>query len=271
MKKPIVIAEHITKYYPRHPQLMRKREKLSRYLSHIFTKQEMNERFLAIDNVSFNIYPGETIGIVGNNGAGKSTLLRVITGITKPSSGIVTINGDYRELFALNAGFIMELSGRKNIYLYAAMKNISEIEIDRRIDEIIDFSELGNFIDEPVKTYSNGMRSRLGFSLITHTAPDILFIDEALSAGDTGFREKCNRLLKNFQRQNKTFVIVSHNLVTLKELCTRIIWLEQGQVHMDGQVDDILGEYQTYVQEKRKQKESRRGETKQERIYRSVI
>jgi ABC-type polysaccharide/polyol phosphate transport system ATPase subunit len=252
MKQPSILVENITKYYPRHPQLMRKRVKATNYLSRWFSKKNKPEKFLALSNINLKIFPGETVGLVGSNGAGKSTLLRVITGISAPSSGTITIRGEFRELFALNAGFNMDLSGRKNIYLYAAMKDISEKEIEGKVDEIIKFASLQEFIDDPVKTYSSGMRGRLGFSLITHTAPDILFIDEALSAGDTAFKQKCNDTLLRFRQERKTLVIVSHGLSTLKELCTRIVWLEKGTIKMDGSVDEVLIEYQNYQEERNK-------------------
>jgi ABC-type polysaccharide/polyol phosphate transport system ATPase subunit len=250
MKQAVITLKNITKYFPRRPQLMRRREKITTYLFHRQSKNKRNGRFLALDNISFEIFRGESVGIVGSNGAGKSTLLRVITGITIPSSGEVIIKGEYRELFALNAGFNVDLSGRKNIYLYAAMKNIPEKEIKKKENEIISFANLEEFIDEPIKNYSSGMRGRLGFSLITHTTPDILFIDEALSAGDTAFKKKCNDTLLRFKQEKKTLVIVSHGLGILQELCTRIIWLDKGTVKMDGPVDEVLLKYQVYQDER---------------------
>lgn len=250
MNYPNILVENVTKYYPRHPQLMRKRERVTSYISRLLSRKNKPEQFLALSNINIKIFPGEAVGLVGSNGAGKSTLLRVITGISAPSSGKITIKGDYRELFALNAGFNMDLSGRKNIYLYAAMKDISENEIEEKVNDIIRFASLEEFIDDPVKTYSSGMRGRLGFSLITHTAPDILFIDEALAAGDTAFKEKCNDTLLRFRQEEKTLVIVSHGLSTLQALCTRIIWLEMGTIKMDGPVDDVLIEYQNYQEQR---------------------
>jgi ABC-type polysaccharide/polyol phosphate transport system ATPase subunit len=250
MKKTVITLKNITKYFPRRPQLMRRREKITTYLFRRQSKNKENGRFLALDNISFEIFRGESVGIVGSNGAGKSTLLRVITGITTPSSGEVIIKGEYRELFALNAGFNIDLSGRKNIYLYAAMKNIPEKEIKEKENEIISFANLEEFIDDPIKNYSSGMRGRLGFSLITHTTPDILFIDEALSAGDTAFKKKCNDTLLRFKQEKKTLVIVSHGLGILQKLCTRIIWLEKGTVKMDGPVEEVLLKYQAYQDER---------------------
>ena len=250
MNHPSVLIENVTKYYPRHPQLMQKRERATSYLSRWFSKSNKSEKFLALSGINLAIFSGESVGFIGSNGAGKSTLMRIMTGISAPSSGKVTVNGKYRELFALNAGFNMDLSGRKNIYLYAAMKDISEKEIEEKMLEIINFAGLEDFIDDPVKTYSSGMRGRLGFSLVVHTAPDILFIDEALSAGDTSFKQKCNNTLLRFRDEKKTLIIVSHSLATLQELCSRVIWLEKGVIKMDGSTDDVLIEYQKF-QEKR--------------------
>jgi lipopolysaccharide transport system ATP-binding protein len=245
--KPVITAEHLTKYYPRHPQLMRVRgQKFIHYLMNWFSNWGKSQRFMALNDISLSIYPGEAVGLIGSNGSGKSTLLRVLTGISEPTMGKVVVNGEFRELFALNAGFNMDISGRKNIYLYAAMKDISLEEIDQKIDKIIQFSGLGNFIDDPVKTYSTGMRSRLGFSLIIHTLPDIIFIDEALSAGDESFRDKCKKSLLNFRRQKRTLVIVSHNLGLIRKLCTRIIWLEGGNLRMDGPAVEVIREYRKY-------------------------
>jgi ABC-type polysaccharide/polyol phosphate transport system ATPase subunit len=255
---PVIIAEHITKYYNRRPQKMRRKgQKLNDYLLSWFASKQQDTRFLVLNDVNLKVCPGETVGLVGSNGSGKSTLLRILTGISQPTSGTVTVNGDYRELFALNAGFIMDLSGLKNIYLYAAMKNIPQNFIEEKIDAIIDFSGLEAFIDEPVKTYSTGMRSRLGFSIIVNTAPDIMFIDEALGAGDEAYRKKStDTLLKIVKEEKRTLLVVSHSLATLEQLCTRLIWLENGTVQADGPVDEIIDMYRVY-QDKRNKKSSK--------------
>ena len=258
MTQPVILLKNITKHFPRHPQLMRQREGIATILSRRLSKKEKQEHFLALDNISLKIYPGESVGLVGSNGAGKSTLLRVITGISVPSSGEVIVNGEYRELFALNAGFNMNISGRKNIYLYAAMKDIPAKEIEKNMDDIIDFAGLKEFIDEPVKNYSSGMRGRLGFSLVTHTVPDIIIIDEALSTGDASFREKCNDTLLQFRQDEKTLLIVSHGLGILKTLCTRIIWMERGAIKLDGPVDDVLKQYQNYQKKRNSMKVKKR-------------
>ncbi|MDH5647326.1 MAG: ATP-binding cassette domain-containing protein, partial [Candidatus Heimdallarchaeota archaeon] len=223
---PIIIADKIVKYYPLNPQLVKVRsESLRSYFSKIISPKS-EDAFLALNGVNLKIYKGEIVGIIGNNGAGKSTLLRILTGISEPTSGQVEVRGDFGELFSLNAGFNMELSGRKNIFLYAAMKNIPKNIIENKITEIIKFSELGNFIDEPVKHYSSGMRGRLGFSLVFHTFPDIVFIDEALATGDIKFKNKCVEKILALIKEDKTFVIISHSIDLLKKICTRLIWME---------------------------------------------
>lgn len=243
---PAVIAENITKYFPLKPQLMRaRRDTVRSFMKGIFRKSRQ-EKFLALDNVSFEVFPGESVGIVGSNGSGKSTLLRILTGISRPTSGRVVINGKHGELFSLNTGFNMDLSGRKNIYLHAAMKGYSSKEIESIIDEIITFSELERFIDEPVKNYSSGMRGRLGFSIVTFLIPEIIFIDEALSTGDTNFVEKCRIRLQNHREEDKTLVIVSHAITTLKDFCDRIIWLEKGKIRLIGDVETGLAAYKDF-------------------------
>lgn len=249
-KSPVIIVEKLTKYFPRKPQQMRKREELGSFMSRRFSRKKKPEPFLALSNVSFSVNIGESVGVVGSNGAGKSTLLRVLTGISMPSGGNVTIRGEYRELFALNAGFNMELSGRKNLYLYAAMKGLSRNYIEKKIENIIEFAGIGDFIDEPVKNYSSGMRGRLGFSLVSHTAPDILFIDEALSTGDAAFKQKCDDVLLRYREEEKTLMIVSHGAGVLEKLCTRAIWLDHGKIKMDGPANEVLESYAAYQQER---------------------
>jgi ABC-type polysaccharide/polyol phosphate transport system ATPase subunit len=221
-------------------------QKLSDYFLSWLSSWRSPQPFRALNDISFRVNPGEAVGLIGSNGSGKSTLLRVITGITQPTNGRVVVNGQFRELFALNAGFNMDISGRKNIYLYAAMKKISMAEIENKLDKIIRYAGLQQFIDEPVRTYSTGMRGRLGFSLIIHTLPDIVIIDEALSAGDESFRSKTKKALLSLRRQGRTLVLVSHSLGMIENMCTRVIWLEGGTLRMDGPASEVLKEYQRY-------------------------
>lgn len=244
--RPVVKVKNVSKVYPRKPQTMKMRgDTLFSFLQKkLFKGVNNNQPFQALKDVSFSVYAGESVGIIGYNGAGKSTLLRIITGITEPTVGNVEIIGKYGELFALNSGFNQDLSGRKNIYLLAAIKGFSPNEIEKDIGKIIDFSELGDFIDQPVKVYSSGMRSRLGFSILIHLLPDIIFIDEALATGDQKFREKCQERLDELLTQNKTLVIVSHSLGSIKSMCSRAIWLEKGQIKMDGDVTEVTAAYE---------------------------
>jgi ABC-type polysaccharide/polyol phosphate transport system ATPase subunit len=250
---PVIEAENIVKYYNRHPQLVRRRgQKLFEFLLTSFFNTKRESLFLVLNDISFKIYAGEIVGLIGSNGSGKSTLLRILTGISSPTTGQVKVHGEYRELFALNAGFNMTLSGRKNIYLIAAMKHIPDDVIEDKVDAIIEYAGLGNFIDEPVKSYSSGMRSRLGFSIAVNTLADIILIDEALSAGDEAFREKCNDTLLKLKSEGKTIVLVSHSLVTLRDLCTRAIWLDSGTIKMDGPALPVIHEYKTFQDNRKK-------------------
>jgi len=282
-KEPVIIAEHITKLFPLRSQRKRKkRESIFSYLRKEMSFSKKEDLFKALDDVSFMVYPGEAVGIVGSNGSGKSTLLRVLTGITQPSSGNVVIKGSYGELFSLNGPLNKDLTGRQNIYLYAALKGISKREIEEIMNEIINFSEIGRFIEEPVKTYSSGMRSRLGFSLIVHTMPKIMFIDEALSAGDASFSRKCDQKFAEYlQDHTKTMLIVSHSSNALKRICSRIIWLERGVIKMEGEVDEVLTAYAEYMsdfslrkadrkvrrqEEKERRKRERKGSNKRKKM-----
>ena len=241
----VIIANQISKYYPLLGQNKRRRGETP--LSY-FKKEMINSKkenlFLALNNVTFQIFPGELVGIVGSNGSGKSTLLRILTGLTQPSSGSAYVKGTFGELFSLNSGFNMKLTGRQNISLYAALKGISKDVVKERINQIIEFSELEKFIDQPVKTYSSGMRGRLGFSVVSHFFLDIMFIDEALATGDAHFNKKCKDFLeKAISKNGQTAVIVSHNLKTISNFCSRTIWLDKGGIRLDGETSKVLQAY----------------------------
>ena len=200
--------------------------------------------YKALNNVSFTLEKGKVYGIIGNNGAGKSTLLRVISGVLSPNKGEVIRNCDAINLLALGIGFSRDLTGRENIYLNAMLLGFSRKEIDERVNSIIDFSELGVFIDMPMKTYSSGMISRLGFSVAINMKPDVLLIDEVLSVGDNNFKEKSfNAIREIIMDKNITVVIVSHSYQQLKDLCDEIIWLEKGVLIEVGPTEDILDRY----------------------------
>ncbi|MEI6602139.1 MAG: ABC transporter ATP-binding protein [Clostridia bacterium] len=200
--------------------------------------------YKALNNVSFSIEKGKVYGIIGNNGAGKSTLLRVISGVLSPNSGEVIRNCDSINLLALGVGFSRDLSGRENIYLNAMLLGFTRKEIDDRIESIIAFSELGAFIDMPMKSYSSGMISRLGFSVAITMKPEVLLIDEVLSVGDNNFKEKSFKAIKEIiMDQNVTVVIVSHSYQQLKDLCDEVIWLDKGVLIDVGPTEEILDHY----------------------------
>lgn len=209
-----------------------------------FVKNKISyNKFWALKNVSIEINKGDVLGIVGFNGAGKSTMLKVISGILKPTEGKVEINGSIAPLIELGAGFDSELSGRENIYLNGAVLGMSKKVMDEKIDEIIDFAELRDFIDSPVKNYSSGMYARLGFSIATCIKPDILIVDEILSVGDYRFQEKSQQRIKDMMNKGTTIILVSHRIEQVKELCNKVIWLDKGEVKEVGGIE-IINEYQ---------------------------
>ena len=199
--------------------------------------------YWALKDISFDVYQGETLGIIGRNGAGKSTLLRLLAGIVRPDVGTVE-TGDLKvSLLAMRLGFIPHLSGRENIILGGMLLGLSRREIKKKLPEIIDFAELGEFIDQPVHTYSAGMGSRLGFAVANHANPDVLLIDETLAAGDAKFKEKAAAAMQEKLSSNKTIVLVSHGIGTIKRFCNRVVWIDEGRVRACGDVDEVTDEY----------------------------
>ena len=196
-----------------------------------------------LDDISFKIYKGERLGVLGFNGAGKSTLLKIISGIYEPTKGKIEINGKIAPLLALAAGFDKNYTGRNNIYLNGAFLSMTEDFIDENLDEIIEFSELGKFIDYPIKNYSSGMKSKLGFSIATLIKPDILIIDEILSVGDIKFREKSSKKIKSMMSEGVTVLLVSHSIGQIKEICDRCIWIENGKLVMEGETEEVCDAY----------------------------
>ncbi len=209
------------------------------------------EDFYALANVSFEANKGDVVGFIGINGSGKSTLSNIIAGIVPETSGTVKVNGQVA-LIAVSAGLKGDLSGRDNIELKLLMLGFSKEEIKSLEPEIIEFSELGKFIDQPVKSYSSGMKSRLGFSISVNVDPNILIIDEALSVGDKAFAEKSLAKMKEFKNQGKTMVFVSHSIGQMKQFCDKILWLEYGMVKDFGTVDEVIPKYQKFLNEFKK-------------------
>ena len=215
--------------------------KISQKLSHNDGKMEP---FHALKGISFEVEKGEVLGIIGNNGAGKSTLLRLISGIYQPDSGSVKVNGSISALLSLGAGFENELSGLDNIYLNGLYMGLKEKKIDRLVDEIVDFSGLSEFIYQPVKTYSSGMRARLGFSISYFVKCEIMLIDEILGVGDKQFRKKSTDAIYDLINSGITVLIVSHNINTIRDLCERCIWIEKGKLIMINDTKKVIERYQ---------------------------
>lgn len=210
-------------------------------------KKNYYNEFYALNNVSFAIPKGSTIGIVGRNGSGKSTLLKMLNGVLQPSNGTIKINGKVSALLELGAGFNMEFTGRKNIYLNGTIMRIPKEEMDKRVDDILKFADIGDFIDQPVKTYSSGMFVRLAFAVAINVDPDILIVDEALAVGDTRFQLKCMDKFLEFQKAGKTILFVSHDVNSIKRFCERTIWLNKGQMIMDGDTDEVTDQYTDFL------------------------
>lgn len=207
-------------------------------------KKSITEKdFLALDNVSFTVEKGDVVGVVGRNGAGKSTLLKVVSGIQKPASGNIVLNGRVVPMLELGAGFDMELSGKENVYLNGAVLGYSKEFLDEKYNDILEFSELGDFINMPVRNYSSGMVARLAFSIASMVNPEILIVDEVLSVGDENFQRKSKNRMIELMSGGSTVLFVSHNIKQIEEICNKAIWLEHGKVVMTGPSDVVCAEY----------------------------
>lgn len=207
-----------------------------------WNKKKENSR-IVLKDINLTIKKGETVALIGTNGSGKSTLLKLMTKIIYPSKGKLTTNGKLTSLLELGAGFHPDFTGRENIYFNASIFGLTKEEIEKRVDEIIEFSELGEFIDSPVRTYSSGMYMRLAFSVAINVDADILLIDEILAVGDQHFQDKCFAKLTELKESDKTIVIVTHSLEQVRKLCTRAIWIYEGEVRLDGKPDKVVDEY----------------------------
>lgn len=210
-------------------------------------KKKFYREFVALHDVSFNIKKGETIGIIGKNGSGKSTLLQIIAGTLMPSSGEINVYGRVAALLELGSGFNPEFTGRENVYLNGAILGISKEEMENRIAAIEAFAEIGEFIDQPVKTYSSGMFVRLAFAVAINVDPDILIVDEALAVGDMRFQLKCIDKMKSFQKQGKTIIYVTHDIYSVKNFCTEVMWLMDGHIHLRGDVHMVVESYEDFM------------------------
>ncbi len=209
----------------------------------VFWKNSKKEYRHVLKNINLNIKKGETVALIGTNGSGKSTLLKLMTKIIYPTKGSIKTYGKLTSLLELGAGFHPDFTGRENIYFNASIFGLTAAEIDRRVDEIIKFSELGDFIDAPVRTYSSGMYMRLAFSVAINVDAEILLIDEILAVGDQHFQDKCFTKLEELKDSGRTIVIVSHSLESVKKFCNRAVWIYDGEVRLDGEINHVVSEY----------------------------
>lgn len=212
-------------------------------------EREQEQIVWALNNVSFEVQQGEVLGIIGRNGAGKSTLLKLLSRITYPTTGTLKVRGRVASLLEVGTGFHEELTGRENIYLNGSILGMKKKEIERRLDQIVEFSGIDQFIDTPIKRYSSGMRLRLGFAVAAHLSPDILLVDEVLAVGDADFQKKCLDTMDGLRTSGRTVLFVSHNMAAVESLCSRCIWIEAGYLRADGDARSIVGEYmRTFAQ-----------------------
>lgn len=242
-----IVVEHVSKHF----RIFRGREDtLKGAFTRFFHSRVHPEEFWALRDVSFSVAQGETFGIIGENGSGKSTLLKLLCGILRPDQGSIGINGRVAGLLELGAGFHPDLTGRENIYLNGSLLGFSKSQIDRRFSEIVEFAELNDFIDTPIKHYSSGMYVRLGFAIAINVNPDILLIDEVLAVGDESFQHKSYARLEDFKRQGKTFILVTHDLGAVEKFCTQAMLMRQGRVVAVGSSRKAVDSYRGQVAEK---------------------
>jgi len=209
-----------------------------------------DERFTALNDVSITVPKGRTLGVIGRNGSGKSTLLKLVAGISKPTAGTVRVEGRISALIELGAGFHPEISGRENVFINGIMLGLSKREVARRFDDIVEFAELRDFIDAPVKTYSSGMYMRLGFAVAIHVDPDVLLVDEVLAVGDEGFTHKCLDKFADFKRRGKTILLVTHSLGLVERFCDEALWLDAGRIKGSGDPKRIVDAYLTDIEQR---------------------
>ncbi|GLI56781.1 teichoic acid ABC transporter ATP-binding protein [Propionigenium maris DSM 9537] len=238
MDKNIIEARNLTLEYT-----LIKRTDLKRGIMGALKKHSEKKKFKALNDVSFEIKHGKKIGLIGSNGSGKSTLLRMLAGTMAQDSGELKIDTESVSLMALGVGFEGELSGRENIYINGLLLGYSKAQIDEKLEEIIEFSELEGFIENPIKTYSSGMKSKLSFAIAAHIEPELLLIDEIFSVGDAKFRKKSEAKIMSLIHDERTVVMVSHNMGILERLCDEVIWLEKGKIKMQGEAKKVLEEY----------------------------
>ena len=244
-QKPIISIDHVSM---RFNLAKEKHESLKEYFVALLHGGVRFDEFFALDDVSFDIMPGDFYGLIGLNGSGKSTLLKIISGVYKPSAGKVTVNGTIAPLIELGAGFDMDLTARENIYLNGTVLGYTPKYIDSKFDDIVEFSELQDFLDVPLKNYSSGMVARLAFAVATMTKPDILIADEILSVGDFLFQEKCEKRMAELMSGGTTVILVSHSIEQIERMCNKVTWLEKGRVRMTGDMRTVCDAYKALDQ-----------------------
>ncbi|MCI1856841.1 MAG: teichoic acids export ABC transporter ATP-binding subunit TagH [Sporolactobacillus sp.] len=254
MEKSVIVS-HVTKKYKMFKNNSEK-------ILDLLLPGGRGQSFYALKDVSFEAENGDVVGIIGVNGSGKSTLSNIIAGVVPPTSGTVTVNGD-AALIAIQSGLKNELTGRENIELKCLMLGFNRNEIERMMPHIIEFADIGDFIDQPVKSYSSGMRSRLGFAISVHINPDILIIDEALSVGDQTFADKCYDKMNEFKEKGKTIFFISHSLGQVKKFCKKALWIQYGEVKDYGPIDKVMPEYQKFISRYKKMSEEEKNAFKE--------
>jgi ABC-type polysaccharide/polyol phosphate transport system ATPase subunit len=242
MNEPVIELQNVSKRFAFTPDMP---QSVLETLVSFFSRRGRNasQELWAARDVTFAVQPGQCLGIIGRNGSGKSTVLKLIARILQPTSGQIIVRGRVSALLELGAGFHLDLTGRENIYLNASVLGLSHEEIDHHFDDIVAFSELGEFIDMPVKHYSSGMYMRLGFSVAIHVHPDILIVDEILAVGDQSFQTKCMDRILEMKRHGVTILLISHNMGMMRKLCSDLVWLDQGQVRMMGPTEAVIEQY----------------------------
>ncbi|HXT19949.1 MAG TPA: ABC transporter ATP-binding protein [Thermoanaerobaculia bacterium] len=260
--RPAIVASGITKMYRRMAPGFQLRTLKSALLEGSLVRGlSPEEAIVALADVSFEVAKGEAFGLIGSNGSGKSTLLKLVAGMLRPDAGTVNVDGRVAALIELGAGFHPEISGRENVYINGAVLGLSRREVDARLDSIVEFSGLADFIDEPVKTYSSGMYVRLGFAVAIHTSPDVLLVDEVLAVGDEAFAHRCLRKIEELLAAGRTLLLVSHSLSLLEGICDRVLWLDHGRARMVGEPRRVADAYRQAVAEE----EGRRHREEKER------
>ena len=241
-KRIMIDVDHVTIRFNLANQ---KVDNLKEYVVKLLKRELMFQEFLAVKDVSFQVRAGEAWGLIGTNGSGKSTMLKAISKILKPYKGSITVNGTVAPLIELGAGFDQELTARENIFLNGCVLGHSEKFMQEHFDEIVEFAELGKFLDSPLKNFSSGMRARLGFSIATMVKPDILIVDEILSVGDYKFRQKCEKRMNEMLAGGTTLLYVSHSIDEVKRLCDHALWIEKGVARMQGPANEVCDAYIT--------------------------